>query len=76
MPQYRVTIAALAKEGGNPAPLYEQVVENLNIKSVIAAVNRDEADRAPIRHRAPRSDRGKKRADKSIAVGFQPAPAA
>ena len=52
--------------------VYQQTVEALNIRGVIEAVNADakiEILPAP-RKRAPRSDKGKKRA----AAGFTPQP--
>jgi len=65
--QYRVIIAALEKDGANPKPIYEQVVEDLDIKLVITAVNSTPSPKSPppvqkpIRRRSRRSDAGKPR---------------
>jgi hypothetical protein len=57
---YKITISELNYNDGTLtaiAPVYEQMVETLDIKAVIDAVNGVPA-KTP---RAPRSDRGKKR---------------
>jgi hypothetical protein len=64
MSQYRVIIASLDKEGVNPKTIYEQVVDDLDTKLVITAVNstpKVNPEAKPIRRRAQRSDKGKPR---------------
>jgi hypothetical protein len=58
---YRVTITELAyADFDDSTILYEQIVETLDIKLVITAVNSASAE-TPKAKRAPRSDKGKKR---------------
>ena len=68
---YKITISELNYNDGIltvAAPVYEQTVENLNIRAVIEAVNADAPfEILPIRKRAPRSDKGKKRNVEPVA---------
>jgi hypothetical protein len=62
---YKITISELNYTDGvlsAVTSVYEQTVENLDIKSVIEAVNNAPVTASPIKQRrAPRSDKGKKR---------------
>jgi hypothetical protein len=63
---YKVTISEVAYEDFEQlTPIYEQVVEELDIKALIAVVNNPPA--IPTKKtRAPRSDKGKKRSGETV----------
>lgn len=59
---YKVTITEVDYDDFDASTLiYEQVVEELDIKAVIVAVNNTPATPMKKKIRAPRSDKGKKR---------------
>lgn len=71
---HRIIVAVLDKNGENPKQVYEQLVEDLNLKAVIEAANRAGPaltfPHAPVaetpRKRRERSDKGKPRQPRVI----------